>query len=88
MKKVPFVITIATLYALFFQIAPYIGVPDQIIFGMFLFSPCVILYMAYVILKYGKPSPYTFEERFYDDFNYIRNGREEMNAENFHIGHL
>lgn len=88
MKKVPIVIIIATLYALFFQIAQYIVVSDQLIFGMFLFSPFVILYMAYVILKYGKPSPYTFEERFYDDFNYIRNGREEMNVESHPIDNL
>ena len=81
MKKVPAVITIATLYALFFQLTPYIGIPDQFIFGMFLLSPLVVLYMAYVILKYGKPSEYTFEERFYDDYDYIRNGREEMDIE-------
>jgi hypothetical protein len=30
--------------------------------------------MAYVILKYGKPSKYTFEERFYEDHDYERNG--------------
>jgi hypothetical protein len=28
--------------------------------------------MAYVILNYGKPSKYTFEERFYDDLDYKR----------------
>jgi len=48
---------------------------------MFLLSPLVVTYMAYVILKYGKPSEYTFEERFYDDYDYIRNGREEMDIE-------
>jgi len=81
MKKVPVVITIATLYALFFQLTPYIGIPDRLIFGIFLLSPFVVLYMAYVILKYGKPSAYTFEERFYDDYDYVRNGREEMDIE-------
>jgi len=29
--------------------------------------------MVYVVLKYGKPSKYTFEERFYEDHNYERN---------------
>ena len=82
MKKVLVVIIIASLYALLFQITPYTGFPDQIIFGMFLFSPFVVLYMAYAILKDGKPSAYTFEERFYDDFDYIRNDREEMDVEN------
>ncbi len=78
MKKISVVITIVTLYALFFQFTPFIGIPDEAIFGMFLLSPFLILYMAYVILKNGKPSAYTFEEKFYDDFNYIRNGKEDL----------
>ena len=76
MKKVPIVIAIVSLYAFFFQITPYIGVSDNIIFLMLCLAPFLVLYMAYVILKYGKPSRYTFEERFYDDFDYIRNGKE------------
>ncbi|KAA9038204.1 hypothetical protein FW778_15765 [Ginsengibacter hankyongi] len=84
MKKVWFVIAIASLYALAFQAAIFTGISDQIIFGMFAFSPFVILYMAYVILKNGEPSPYTFEEKFYDDFDYFRNGREKLNVENYH----
>lgn len=81
MKKVGVTIFIATLYALFFQVTPYIGIPDQVIFGMFLLSPFVVLYMAYVILKHGRPSSYTFEERFYDDYDYVRNGKEQMDNE-------
>ena len=81
MKKVPVAIFIATLYALLFQATPYIGIPDDVIFGMFLLSPFIVLYMVYVILKYGKPSSYTFEERFYDDYDYVRNGKEQMDAE-------
>ena len=80
MKKVAVSISIATLYALFFQATPYLGIPDRLIFGMALFAPVVILYMVYVILKYGKPSSHTFDERFYDDFDYVRNGKEEMDA--------
>ena len=81
MKKVPVVLTFATLYAFFFQLTPHIGFADQAIFGLFLFSPFVVLYMAYIILKHGKPSDHTFEERFYDDYDYIRNGREKMDVE-------
>ena len=84
MKKVSFVIAVATLYALAFHVVIFTGVSDQIIFAMFAFSPFVVLYMAYVILKNGKPSPYTFEEKFYDDFDYFRNGREKLNVENYH----
>ena len=80
MKKVAVSISIGTLYALFFQATPYLGIPDRLIFGMALFAPVVILYMVYVILKYGKPSSHTFDERFYDDFDYVRNGKEEMDA--------
>ena len=78
MKKLPIAIGIVTLYALFFQVTPYIDIPASIIFGMLLLSPLLVIYMAYVILKYGKPSQHTFEERFYDDYDYVRNGREEM----------
>ena len=78
MKKVPIVVTLATLYAVFFQIAPHIGVGDEAMFTMFFLSPFVVLYMAYVILKYGPPSGNTFDERFYDDWDYKRNGKEEM----------
>jgi hypothetical protein len=76
MKKLPVIISLVTLYALFFQLTPYIGMPVDIIFGMFLLSPLLVIHMVYAILKYGKPSKYTFEERFYDDYDYIRNGRE------------
>ena len=81
MKKVPVAISITTLYALFFQATPYIGISDDLIFGMFLLSPFIVLYMVYVVLKYGQPSSYTFEERFYDDYDYVRNGKEQVDAE-------
>ena len=81
MKNLSIVINVVTLYALFFQLTPYMDISANIIFGMFLLSPLLIIYMAYVILRYGKPSKYTFEERFYDDYDYTRNGKEEMDAE-------
>lgn len=46
------------------------GIPDEFIIAMFILSPIVVIYMAYVILKYGKPSDHTFEERFYDDYDH------------------
>ena len=81
MKKLSVVITIVTLYALFFQLTPYMDIPANIIFGMFLLSPFLVIYMVYLILRFGKPSKYTFEERFYDDYDYTRNGREEISKE-------
>ena len=70
MKKVWIVITVATLYVIFFQLSPYIGIPDQFIIALFIFSPFVVAYMAFVILKDGKPSDATFNERFYEDHDY------------------
>ena len=67
MKKVWWVIGIVSLFALVFQVSPYVGVPDAVIFGMFFVAPFAMVYMVYVILKYGVPSGRTFDERFYDD---------------------
>lgn len=72
MKKPAVVITLATLFMVFYNLSPYIGVADEFIIAMFIVSPIVVIYMAYVILKFGKPSKYTFEERFYDDVDYER----------------
>ncbi len=67
MKKVPVVIAFVTLFAVFYQVSPFIGVPMWGIATMFILSPFLVIYMAWVILKYGKPSGHTFDERFYDD---------------------
>ena len=72
MKKVWLVIAFATLYLFFYQLTPYIGVPEEIIIALYILSPFVIIYMVYVVLKEGTPSKYTFDERFYDDFDYRR----------------
>jgi len=53
---------------------------DNIIIGMFLLSPFMVISMVYVILKFGEPSKHTFDERFYDDWDYTRNGKEELDT--------
>jgi hypothetical protein len=73
MKKVPFAILSSTLFVFFYNLSPYLGIPDSIIFAMFLISPFIVIYMVYIVLKFGTPSKYTFEERFYDDLDYVRN---------------
>jgi len=72
MKKPAVVITFATLFVILFNASPYLGIPDEVIIAMFILSPVVVIYMVYVILKYGKPSQHTFEERFYDDYDHTR----------------
>ena len=78
MKKIKTVVAIVTLYLMLFQASPYIGFPDEVIFMMFCLSPFLVIYMVLVILKNGEPSKHTFDEKFYDDFDYKRKGREEM----------
>lgn len=77
-KKVPATIAVVTAYAAFYQVAPFVGVATGVIIALWLLSPFVVCYMAYVILKYGEPSPHTFEERFYDDLDYWRNGKRPV----------
>lgn len=67
MKKLPIVIGAATANAAFYQISPFVGVPVGLVVVMFLLMHFIVLYMAYVILKYGTPSSSTFEEKFYED---------------------
>jgi hypothetical protein len=81
MKKVPIAIISATLFMVLFNLFVYTGMALAVLPFMFCMSPFVIIYMAYAILKYGKPSVHTFDERFYDDWDYQRNGKEEMNDE-------
>jgi hypothetical protein len=82
MKKPAIVIAFAALFVVLYNASPYIGIPDEAIIAMFILSPVVTIYMAYVILKYGRASQHTFEERFYDDYDYRRID-ETSKAENW-----
>ena len=72
MKSPAVMIFLATLYLLFFHASPHLNVPNWVIIALFILSPIVVICLAYVILKYGKPSKHTFEERFYEDHDYER----------------
>ena len=78
MKRLQWIVLIVTLYAIFFQITPYLGISEEIIWFMFFLSPFLVIWMGYNIMKNGKPSRNTFDEYFYDDWDYKRNGREEL----------
>ena len=73
MKRPAVIIFLATLYLLFFHASPILDVPNWVIIALFILSP-VVIYIVYAILKYRKPSKYTFEEQFYEDQGYERNG--------------
>jgi len=80
MKKVYIAITVATLFLAVFQAARFITMPSELTVAMFLMSPFVMVLLVLVVLKYGEPSHFTFNERFYDDHNYKRNGSEELSS--------
>ena len=71
----PASIVFATAYAAFYNVSPHIGVASSVIIALFILSPFVVGYMAYVILKHGQPSPHTFDEKFYDDLDTWRAGK-------------
>ena len=74
MKRPAVIIFLATLYLLFFHASPVLDVPNWVIIALFILSPLVVIYIVYVILKYRRPSKYSFEERVYEDQVYERNG--------------
>ena len=78
MKRVRIVIVLVSLFAVIYHASPFLAFTEGLIISMFLVSPFLVIYMAYTILKYGKPSAYTFDEKFYDDHDYIRNGNESL----------
>lgn len=75
------VVTIVTLFFIFFQVAPFIGISEEWMYTMFFISPFVLIYMVFVVLKNGEPSKYTFDERFYDDLDYKRNNIDPVGNE-------
>lgn len=67
MKKINFAITITTLGLLFFIVL--CSLPVSLVFlQLYLLGlTASLIWMVITILKNGKPSQHTFEERFYED---------------------
>ncbi len=74
MKKIKWPVILVTTYAFLYQFTPYAGFSDQVVILLFIISPIPVLWMAYKILKNGIPSQRTFDEYFYEDTDYRRNG--------------
>ena len=61
MRNVTAVVSFVTLCALLYQSA----ILMSLILSLFALSPFLVIYMVYVVLKYGSPVPDTFEDKFY-----------------------
>lgn len=73
MKKAEIVAIVVTCFAIVYNALPFFNVSADIILFLFACSPFLLLYLVLVVLKNGKPSEYTFEERFYCDWDYKPN---------------
>jgi hypothetical protein len=81
MKRVQWIVLAVTLYAIFFQLTPFLNISEGVIWIMFFLSPFLVAWMGYNILKHARPSQHSFDEYFYDDWDYKRNGKEELGSE-------
>lgn len=61
-----FLTTVALLvYVVIIHYEPWL----PLVMAAFLMLHGLYFYMVYVVLRYGKPSGYTFDDRMYEDFD-------------------
>ena len=56
------------------------NVSSNVLVTLFIISPFAMIWLVYSILKYGIPSKKTWDDHFYEDYDYRRNGKEEIEA--------
>ena len=67
-----------TLFMVIYNLLPFFGVHSNLIIALFIVSPFAVIWMVYAVLKNGTPSQKTWDEHFYEDYDYRRNGKEEL----------
>ncbi len=77
MDKLQYPITATTIFVIFYNALPWLGATDTLIVTIFAVAPLPVIWMIVRILKDGTPSPQTWDEYFYEDHAYRRNGQEE-----------
>ena len=80
MKRVTIALVVASIYVIVYHASPMVGLPEAFTATLFALSPFCMIYVVYMVLRFGEPSRHTFDQRFYDDWDYTRNGKEEMNG--------
>jgi hypothetical protein len=72
MKSPRRAITMVTAGVIIFTILcnSRLNIPTSILIGFLLVLHVGLIWMVITILKYGKPSGHTFDERMYDDVNF------------------
>lgn len=80
MSRFKIAVISVSLFALLFQFAIY-GFDERIVYVIFATSPFMMIWLVYTVLKHGKPIHESFDDKFYEDHPYRRNGKEEMSTE-------
>lgn len=66
LKNPNFAALFSTAYLVLFAALIALGYED-IGVAMFLFSPLLVIWLVYIVLRYGEASGRTFDEYYYDD---------------------
>lgn len=72
MEKIKLPIIFTTVYLFIFVVISTFDALLALTFLLVSLSPIPIIWMVYRVLRDGTPSSHTFEERFYEDYDYER----------------
>lgn len=78
MAGIKFPVLSVTLFMVVYNLLPFFNAQTDVIIFLFILSPFAVVWMVYRVLKNGTPSQKHWDDHFYEDFNYKRNGKEEM----------
>lgn len=81
MKRIIAPLFITTLYLIIYVVSAELDTTTRFTLFLFSLSPVPVIWMVYKVLRDGQPSPYTFSERFYEDYAYAGNPVVEESAE-------
>jgi hypothetical protein len=72
MKSPKKAITIVTAGAIIFTILcnSHLNIPTEFLIAFLLVLQIGMIWMMFIIFKYGKPSNHSFHDRMYDDANF------------------
>ena len=73
MENIKFPIALTSSVLLLYVVTSALNFPYAFVFWLFVLVNGLFLWMIYKILKDGKPSEKSFEDVFYEDWDYPRN---------------
>lgn len=69
MDKAHFFVFLTTLALLVYVVVVHYEPWLPVVLAAFLILHVLYLYMVYAVLRYGKPSGYSFDDRMYEDYD-------------------